>query len=404
MNTGIIKTIEQIRRKRQMRLDADGDDDNQQPKKPAKKHSTLSTRLPYGIAKDLGIETEGLTPREVWDKIGGKGISHNAAMSTKTESPDKKVDISAAKAPKKTLSKMTASDFPTNLSGSKIGKQETVKFCDKVNSAVGTDSSVGKLYRSMKALHDKCKSSVIQYAERKHVAADKGRMSVRYSMFSGKLIKAEVKVPKITDDKTAMVAAHEFGHYLDALGGGDNVKDYMSTSSNAELSKAVWDERISDKSGLKKERLTMFQEISDKAGKAFSDKIKELNGKLDGLNKKFNSKEISYDDYNKQWNKVKKEGLAEANEAEWKEDNGASKLMDMYDAMSHGVLQATGLRYGHGRKYYSETGAPEKELFANYCTLSVFRPDLLKYFEEDFPKTTEALKKHVDKLLEMAEG
>lgn len=31
-------------------------------------------RLPYGIAKDRGLSTEGLTPREVWELLKGKGV------------------------------------------------------------------------------------------------------------------------------------------------------------------------------------------------------------------------------------------------------------------------------------------------------------------------------------------
>ena len=31
-------------------------------------------RLPYGIAKDRGLPTEGLTPREVWELLKGKGV------------------------------------------------------------------------------------------------------------------------------------------------------------------------------------------------------------------------------------------------------------------------------------------------------------------------------------------
>lgn len=34
-----------------------------------------NTRLPYGIAKSMGLDTTGMTPSEVWDMLKGKGIS-----------------------------------------------------------------------------------------------------------------------------------------------------------------------------------------------------------------------------------------------------------------------------------------------------------------------------------------
>ncbi len=47
----INKTTNTIRYKQKKRLDG------------------WNVSLPYGIAKDLGIDTEGLTPREVWDRV-----------------------------------------------------------------------------------------------------------------------------------------------------------------------------------------------------------------------------------------------------------------------------------------------------------------------------------------------
>lgn len=36
-------------------------------------------RLPYGIAKGLGLNTEGMTPRQVWEMLKGKGINPDNA-------------------------------------------------------------------------------------------------------------------------------------------------------------------------------------------------------------------------------------------------------------------------------------------------------------------------------------
>lgn len=73
----IIKTVKEIRRKLNLRLDAD----DEEPK--AKKHSALSTRLPYALCKEEGIETEGMSPREAWEAYEGK--TGKTANSVKKE-------------------------------------------------------------------------------------------------------------------------------------------------------------------------------------------------------------------------------------------------------------------------------------------------------------------------------
>jgi len=62
----IIKTVEEIRKKLNIRLDAE--DEEAKPKK----HSALSTRLPYALCKEAGIDTEGMTPSEAWEAYEGK--------------------------------------------------------------------------------------------------------------------------------------------------------------------------------------------------------------------------------------------------------------------------------------------------------------------------------------------
>lgn len=46
---------------------------------PTEEDGGARYRLPYGIAKGLGLNTEGMTPRQVWDMLKGKGINPNNA-------------------------------------------------------------------------------------------------------------------------------------------------------------------------------------------------------------------------------------------------------------------------------------------------------------------------------------
>ena len=67
MRKSIYEKIEEIRLRYLSRFDADdSDEEGEQPKK-RKKYSALSTRLPFGLCKSEGIDTEGMTPREAWE-------------------------------------------------------------------------------------------------------------------------------------------------------------------------------------------------------------------------------------------------------------------------------------------------------------------------------------------------
>ena len=62
-----------------------------------------NTRLPYGLCRAAGIDTEGMTPREAWDALSGKtGIKASEAYKTlEKEGNAKKLAAKAEKAAKK---------------------------------------------------------------------------------------------------------------------------------------------------------------------------------------------------------------------------------------------------------------------------------------------------------------
>ena len=59
-------------------------------------------RLPYGIAKGMGLDTTGMTPRQVWDMLKGKGVNPDNAYKelekkAKTEIEKEKPKVVNAK-------------------------------------------------------------------------------------------------------------------------------------------------------------------------------------------------------------------------------------------------------------------------------------------------------------------
>ena len=76
-------------------------------------------------------------------------------------------------------------------------------------------------------------------------------------------------------------------------------------------------------------------------------------------------------------------------------------LSDIYDALSGGTYRDNGtLLYGHGGRYYSDPKKQNCEIFANYMSLSVNRPDLVGLLRDDKPD----LCKTLDKLIEEMAG
>lgn len=73
-----VKIVEKIRLKWFARFDADEEEEPKQKKLPA-----YSTRLPFALCKEAGIDTTGMTPREAWDAYYGK--TGQSAAEAKSE-------------------------------------------------------------------------------------------------------------------------------------------------------------------------------------------------------------------------------------------------------------------------------------------------------------------------------
>ncbi len=103
------------------RLDAEGEREERRNEK--KNHG--NTKLPYGIAKGKGIDTTGLSPKEVWEKLIGEGVSPKKEYEKLSKASSGKVS-SKVKPGSSTMSSKEAansiSSFPTGtkISGGNI--------------------------------------------------------------------------------------------------------------------------------------------------------------------------------------------------------------------------------------------------------------------------------------------
>ena len=79
-------------------------------------------------------------------------------------------------------------------------------------------------------------------------------------------------------------------------------------------------------------------------------------------------------------------------------------LEDIYDALSGGLYRDIGIvRFGHGTKVFNNINSRIKETVAEYGTLSIMRPDLVKMLKKDKPELVKELDNLIDKMLKDSE-
>ena len=291
---------------------------------------------------------------------------------------------------KETIDPVTLNMFPEAFRKNKQGKNASQTFADALNEAEGLNPNIRKLYTSMDEL-----SGLPDYKV-SYTARDHALQTVRF--FDGH-VESTLKIPKMTGDDLMgekCTAFHEMGHFID-MGCGDNYR--LLTKTHQKLTNTVmtsgWSMSDDTKNLLDKfqsEYKKMSDDITERYRtyrKALSDDVKA--GK------------IPYREYSKKWDASFRE---QNTELDYLARNlcggGVTGLSDIYDALSGGSYLDSGqLLYGHGGKYYSSAEKRNSEIFANYMSLSVNRPDLIEMLRKDKPDLCKVLDEVIE---EMAGG
>ena len=93
-------------------------------------------RLPYGIAKGLGLSTEGMTPRQVWDMLKGRGVDPDKAyeeLEKKAKTEIKKEEPQEVDAQRE-VHKKTITQSKAFNTLSKPAREKLEKGLDKLSS------------------------------------------------------------------------------------------------------------------------------------------------------------------------------------------------------------------------------------------------------------------------------
>ena len=124
------------------------------------------------------------------------------------------------------------------------------------------------------------------------------------------------------------------------------------------------------------------------------------------LNDQYYARAISYANYKKEFNRLKREASEQIDyQCRNAMGGGISSLEDIYDALSGGSARDAGVvRYGHGSQYYRNVGKRSEETLANYGALAIVRPDLVDMLRKDKPELVEALDEVIQEMLKKVGG
>lgn len=281
-------------------------------------------------------------------------------------------------------------DFPEYFRKSGASKKAAQTFVDALNEAQHLPQNIRNLYTRIGDLPNIPANMQISYTGKDHA------LSTWYSVSTGNVTKAVLKVPKMSGDDLngqKSTAFHEIGHLID-LGTGTGRK--AKTAQFQKLSDAVQkaDRAIPDEIGvLFKDFDAQYDAMRDSVRNKYADAKRALNDA-------FKAGTMPYSQYKKEWNAyIREEELERDYLARNLCGGGIGMLSDIYDALSGGSYRDKGvIRYGHGSKYYARAGNKESEIFANYMSLSVNRPDLVDMLRKDQPDLCAALDEMIEEM------
>ena len=196
----------------------------------------------------------------------------------------------------------------------------------------------------------------------------------------------------------ASTFAHELGHFIDTAmddsGWNAHRTEAIASAARAIPASSVPDWVSETSKELRKEAEKAIGELNEKR-KAAAEKLMD----------DFTETGMTYKEYRKKYNALWNDYERDVNSTTREIFNGFNALEDIYDALTRGEAQATDrVYYGHGSRYYSDSRKAISEIWANYCSLQLMRPDLMDKLREDQPELVKALDGLRDELLKEVEN
>ena len=333
------------------------------------------------FTKQTGIERD--RAREFIGTIDGQQPRGIPPTKTVTPEPPKPAKTTPPAATQKTAGggKVSASNF-ADAFNSKTNAQSTEELIRYINSKPDADKTVIELFNNMN------KSELLKNIDFTIKNTAKGH-KVKYGgrelqLYINKLTKNDVNIIG-----KAGTNLHEIGHVFDRLGGSS-----LFSQASMQTTQAIKKARKYIKNGgeLPEEIKNLFADKIKKSAAIHNKITKAANVKVTALNDLYEKGGMSYAQYYKKYNEIRRAASLEADLLIRDELNGVDALMDIYDALSEGFYQRNGVvSFGHGTSYYyGETTAQASEIWANYTRLSITNPELIKLLRKYEPELVEA--------------
>lgn len=311
---------------------------------------------------------------------------------------------------------LDTANFPDVFTGKKANAEKTQAFVDTVNAADVADPKMLALYNKIGELAAGQSLPIeVHYGKG-------GEVGYTYYSYRGLKIgdphSVYIKIPPMKGDNLtgqANTTAHEMGHLIDYIVASsyqllpsatvlhDIVAATRATkdgiSEKAKELFAVMKAKKEDierplKEAYKKAKSELLQKYIDKHVALVQDKNDLRQMRLAYF---FAEKDSEYE---KELKKLAKEYAKEVDYFNRNAFGCIGSLEDIYDALSGGSFRdGQVVSYGHGRSYYAHEGMKEAEIWANFCAISLFQPELLDYIREDFPGLVEELERMRDEIL-----
>lgn len=278
------------------------------------------------------------------------------------------------------LANMDPASWPSYFNTSPQRKSQTAAFAKFINGLADADPEMRAIYASLGKL-DNIPAGVsvtVSYTAKDHA------VGYSYRVSTGSLSQVSVKIPKLDGGAgTAQTTAHELGHFIDLLSRPDPAGHEWITTTDRQFMQAV-----AGKHDVPAEIKQIFKHGDDAARAAAAAVKAKYNTALSALYDDYNRGTITYTDYLKQYKAKQKEKDLEVDKAMRDAEQGINSLEDIYDALTGG---SGGGLFGHGSRYFSRMEQRYKEIWADYCALSLTRPDLVAVLQKHEPGLVAAL-------------
>ena len=383
----------------------------------------MSTTTDYEVARDFGGFTGSEKPivLEIKTSSGTKGLSLakeipdlEARMEqseillkrgqkykiTSISGRDGNIYVNAemideAESVVEKITKLSTRNMPAAFTDSKRTATQTQRLVDFVNGIEGNDNDAKAILANL----GKLENYSAQGIDFKITYGADSQLLKRAKVINHEAVSATLNIPKLDGEDitgAANTTLHEMGHLVDSYAGTSG-KQFGNISTNAKLMDAI-------KEGVgnpNDEIMALFKQANSDMEEIL--KATDVSAQLKNINEIFhNGGFATYSAYSKAFNKTRREALAKRDYLWRNKINGANALQDIYDALSGGAWRDDNIiKFGHGRRYYADRTKRNNEIFANYFSLSITRPDLIEMLRRDKPRLCAAL----DEILaEIAKG